>query len=203
MPTEPRSMPRSGRRCFRSPRADRLPDHRHSSAGQRTKKRAVPMPPPARASCLWRPCRRYPCQSASCPLLPCFRPGPVPARGRDRCGQNVTLQLLSVPVSPLPLSYAQVPGAVEALARQVDRIGLVDVVAASAAAVVQLVHAAIRRNQVNPEITDVAVRDVHVDFGLGQRSEEHTSELQSLMRISYAVFCLKKKTTTQTHTLQK
>src|SRR3546814_3640676 len=29
------------------------------------------------------------------------------------------------------------------------------------------------------------------------RSEEHTSELQSLMRISYAVFCLKKKTTTQ------
>src|SRR3546814_1629491 len=30
------------------------------------------------------------------------------------------------------------------------------------------------------------------EFG-GQRSEEHTSELQSLMRISYAVFCLKKK----------
>src|SRR3546814_1247317 len=29
------------------------------------------------------------------------------------------------------------------------------------------------------------------------RSEEHTSELQSLMRISYAVFCLKKNTTTQ------
>src|SRR3546814_2589445 len=29
------------------------------------------------------------------------------------------------------------------------------------------------------------------------RSEEHTSELQSLMRISYAVFCLKKKQTTQ------
>src|SRR3546814_6597188 len=28
---------------------------------------------------------------------------------------------------------------------------------------------------------------------LGMRSEEHTSELQSLMRISYAVFCLKKK----------
>src|SRR3546814_5200041 len=30
----------------------------------------------------------------------------------------------------------------------------------------------------------------------GSRSEEHTSELQSLMRISYAVFCLKKKKTT-------
>src|SRR3546814_3102536 len=31
------------------------------------------------------------------------------------------------------------------------------------------------------------------------RSEEHTSELQSLMRISYAVFCLKKKNTMTTH----
>src|SRR3546814_5783368 len=35
---------------------------------------------------------------------------------------------------------------------------------------------------------------------VGDRSEEHTSELQSLMRISYAVFCLKKKKiTTQTN----
>src|SRR3546814_5025501 len=31
------------------------------------------------------------------------------------------------------------------------------------------------------------------DDGVAPRSEEHTSELQSLMRISYAVFCLKKK----------
>src|SRR3546814_1538337 len=35
---------------------------------------------------------------------------------------------------------------------------------------------------------------VAVDEGRIVRSEEHTSELQSLMRISYAVFCLKKKT---------
>src|SRR3546814_8162718 len=34
--------------------------------------------------------------------------------------------------------------------------------------------------------------------GIPARSEEHTSELQSLMRISYAVFCLKKKTNTIT-----
>src|SRR3546814_8476086 len=33
---------------------------------------------------------------------------------------------------------------------------------------------------------------------VGTRSEEHTSELQSLMRISYAVFCLKKKTNNTT-----
>src|SRR3546814_2341851 len=37
-----------------------------------------------------------------------------------------------------------------------------------------------------------------------QRSEEHTSELQSLMRISYAVFCLKKKTVRkQTQTTER
>src|SRR3546814_2631730 len=36
------------------------------------------------------------------------------------------------------------------------------------------------------------VLDSHVSQG-AVRSEEHTSELQSLMRISYAVFCLKKK----------
>src|SRR3546814_5726458 len=34
------------------------------------------------------------------------------------------------------------------------------------------------------------------------RSEEHTSELQSLMRISYAVFCLKKKKTYELQTVQ-
>src|SRR3546814_3143419 len=40
--------------------------------------------------------------------------------------------------------------------------------------------------------------------GAGERSEEHTSELQSLMRISYAVFCLKKKKNTHNnHTSNK
>src|SRR3546814_3370875 len=38
--------------------------------------------------------------------------------------------------------------------------------------------------------------------GVG-RSEEHTSELQSLMRISYAVFCLKKKTKTHTTNVEE
>src|SRR3546814_6040387 len=39
----------------------------------------------------------------------------------------------------------------------------------------------------------VAILDFNVARRLNLRSEEHTSELQSLMRISYAVFCLKKK----------
>src|SRR3546814_7881403 len=37
--------------------------------------------------------------------------------------------------------------------------------------------------------------DIKRRIGAARRSEEHTSELQSLMRISYAVFCLKKKKT--------
>src|SRR3546814_3685921 len=35
--------------------------------------------------------------------------------------------------------------------------------------------------------------EIEQALGIDERSEEHTSELQSLMRISYAVFCLKKK----------
>src|SRR3546814_3562239 len=48
---------------------------------------------------------------------------------------------------------------------------------------------------------DVAESIAQVDHQLRcPRSEEHTSELQSLMRISYAVFCLKKKISSQNHT---
>src|SRR3546814_4605741 len=64
-------------------------------------------------------------------------------------------------------------------------------------------------------VTDGCIRDLdaipegfQMIAGSVKRSEEHTSELQSLMRISYAVFCLKKKnkrthnlhTTTKLHT---
>src|SRR3546814_10252145 len=45
------------------------------------------------------------------------------------------------------------------------------------------------------------VAGIQSTASLARRSEEHTSELQSLMRISYAVFCLKKKTI-DTHELQ-
>src|SRR3546814_2818889 len=46
--------------------------------------------------------------------------------------------------------------------------------------------------QFNPE-TKYWIPFRHGEIDLAKRSEEHTSELQSLMRISYAVFCLKKK----------
>src|SRR3546814_6167855 len=70
-------------------------------------------------------------------------------------------------------------------------------------------HAAAKRAAPARLQEDPAHRAAHpaadlADLGGGEvrlRSEEHTSELQSLMRISYAVFCLKKKTQHNNHTI--
>src|SRR3546814_5264943 len=48
-------------------------------------------------------------------------------------------------------------------------------------------------------VDDTAVTPRYVTGFTPDRSEEHTSELQSLMRISYAVFCLKKKKNAKQH----
>src|SRR3546814_5665449 len=56
--------------------------------------------------------------------------------------------------------------------------------------------------QDGPELNAVAGHQAHGAFDgfkAAERSEEHTSELQSLMRISYAVFCLKKKNKNDIH----
>src|SRR3546814_6699641 len=59
----------------------------------------------------------------------------------------------------------------------------------------RVVLVAVAGRQLGPDLIagDVGREDI-------LRSEEHTSELQSLMRISYAVFCLKKKNTNKTIT---
>src|SRR3546814_8417993 len=63
------------------------------------------------------------------------------------------------------------------------------------------VHAIGRRQVGDGEFVhfriEMARAEVHLVAQIPARSEEHTSELQSLMRISYAVFCLKKKKTKQ------
>src|SRR3546814_9395697 len=48
-----------------------------------------------------------------------------------------------------------------------------------------------RRDMIESQLVPAAA--ILAAEAVAQRSEEHTSELQSLMRISYAVFCLKKK----------
>src|SRR3546814_57951 len=53
-------------------------------------------------------------------------------------------------------------------------------------------EARLRRREGPGQAAAMILRYVIIVHGAG-RSEEHTSELQSLMRISYAVFCLKKK----------
>src|SRR3546814_3810142 len=74
----------------------------------------------------------------------------------------------------------------------------------------QVAHHVLRARSLDLHRRDVGLedRDVHPPSAgdARERSEEHTSELQSLMRISYAVFCLKKKRThhrqTITHYIQ-
>src|SRR3546814_9398880 len=83
-------------------------------------------------------------------------------------------------------------------------LAVVGVAAAGRAAVEAVEHLELRVVDAVGVVVDVGARDeglaafpvqpLHlVGRGLHHRSEEHTSELQSLMRISYAVFCLKKK----------
>src|SRR3546814_10369029 len=47
-------------------------------------------------------------------------------------------------------------------------------------------------HQYVPIVWRISTSEHFLEHGIGIRSEEHTSELQSLMRISYAIFCLKK-----------
>src|SRR3546814_9294914 len=69
--------------------------------------------------------------------------------------------------------------------------------------IAQAERASLRAVELDPDSAEAhAARGTALTLG-GQypkRSEEHTSELQSLMRISYAVFCLKKKNITTNNT---
>src|SRR3546814_1851207 len=81
------------------------------------------------------------------------------------------------PYTTLFRSHRRRPGLVHVIARDRDRV---------------------EPRHVRGAISDHVRDDPHRRFGHHRhtrrwRSEEHTSELQSLMRISYAVFCLKKK----------
>src|SRR3546814_2807462 len=56
-----------------------------------------------------------------------------------------------------------------------------------------LIVAALQSSLTWPNLREAFMAALRTNSMIGLRSEEHTSELQSLMRISYAVFCLQKK----------
>src|SRR3546814_731724 len=71
-------------------------------------------------------------------------------------------------------------------------------------AFVQMLNIALRDKKVGPRLVPIVADEARPfgmeglfrQIGIYARSEEHTSELQSLMRTSYAVFCLKNTATT-------
>src|SRR3546814_9821854 len=78
-----------------------------------------------------------------------------------------------------------------------DALHVVTDDAASAAHIVSEIHHTLEQHRLRDDgvLGDLELRiAAHYAPAYAGRSEEHTSELQSLMRISYAVFCLKKKT---------
>src|SRR3546814_9598504 len=80
--------------------------------------------------------------------------------------------------------------AARALRRELRGGDLLTLAAALVLAVAVMTAVGTLVNRVTAAVSANAAQIIGGDFG---RSEEHTSELQSLMRISYAVFCLKKK----------
>src|SRR5690606_13241467 len=93
---------------------------------------------------------------------------PVAATGAPACSERDAPAVDLAGIAPRVVGHAQPPGAVQALGRQVAGVGLDDVVGAAAAAVVQVVDAAVGRQQVHPQVADVGVLDVHADRGAGR-----------------------------------
>src|SRR3546814_9123796 len=73
-------------------------------------------------------------------------------------------------------------------------VGLITIIGLAAKNAILIVEFAIEQEAEGKSTYDAVMEAVKLRL---RRSEEHTSELQSLMRISYAVFCLKKKKKTK------
>src|SRR3546814_1269861 len=113
--------------------------------------------------------------------------------------QVASLRLLSVRLDILAQPEGVVDGGVDVAAGD----GVADTVEAEAA--VRVAHRLLRPaggERVVVDGAEVGAERLQIEVEVVERqsrSEEHTSELQSLMRISYAVFCLKKKNTHNTN----
>src|SRR3546814_10310799 len=128
-----------------------------------------------------------------CALVPGFQSFALPV--------SVLLGRFRRPVRQIarPSAHVELPAVIDAAQPALLVAPVVEVRAAMRAARLHETHpaeAVAERDQVLAEDADANRRPVRLRQLRGEdggRSEEHTSELQSLMRISYAVFCLKKK----------
>src|SRR3546814_1427742 len=111
-------------------------------------------------------------------------------RRHTRCALVTGVQTCALPVPAVPLAQ---PPSERHVQRADARQRHVALRAPDGARLPHLPFADPRLEQ--PGGAEVPQIGRHGDAQAHTRSEEHTSELQSLMRISYAVFCLKKKTT--------
>src|SRR3546814_4876944 len=124
-------------------------------------------------------------------------------RRHTRCALVTGVQTCALPISEA-IDRTYVPGVEPAIAPGALKIGEIAIDDPRSADLERT-----RLLTVPGERRAIAVDNAQFDAKLHARSEEHTSELQSLMRISYAVFCLKKKNYTLVehsntqHNLQK
>src|SRR3546814_3476284 len=121
-------------------------------------------------------------------------PRPVQVPGVGAPAPELGVVEVPAPVAAPQLQLRDVAPAVEAPAmpRQADEVAVREIPAPLSTVELPAVPA---RTVTAPDLRaepapSVAVRDIPAPT---ERSEEHTSELQSPMRISYAVFCMKKK----------
>src|SRR3546814_1905802 len=135
-------------------------------------------------------------------------------RRHTRCALVTGVQTCALPISRLAVDRTDVDDAAPAALDHAGKAGLGHVEAAAEVDAHHVVPVVIAHPREGAVAGDAGVVDHDVDgpdlFGHPRaavearlmvadvRSEEHTSELQSLMRISYAVFCLKQETKTPT-----
>src|SRR3546814_3415211 len=126
-----------------------------------------------------------PHSTAICPVQVC-----LPGQGTERHGGVSTFNISEWPNDAAVCSLSQI----------LEKGPIPQRFFLSAKACLGILRRAEKRGKELPEQLARALKAVAGSAPTSNRSEEHTSELQSLMRISYAVFCLKKTTQhTNTH----
>src|SRR3546814_9767720 len=109
--------------------------------------------------------------------------------GKGGSNHGKRLSWIVVNTDDMPFLVDSVAAAISARGRTIERL-LHPVIDAGRTASGRLVS--VKRHDPGAKIAGQRESLIFIEM---ERSEEHTSELQSLMRISYAVFCLKKKKT--------